>query len=329
MVARARGSFHKAGTTKMHNPITTAGIDTSKAKLDVAVHDSTQAFTVANTKDGWREIAQRLTDASVTRVGIEASGGYERGVVKLLRKHGFTVVLMQPAQVKAFARLTLKRAKNDRLDASLIAACVAALGNDAKAHDPRLETLADHLTFVEQIEEDIARIKTRIEHIHIPRLKRIAQADLKRLRKRREDELARIEAAIRRHADLAQRLALILSVQGIGKRTAISLLVRMPELGRVSREEAAALAGLAPFDDDSGKRRGARHIAGGRGRVRRALYAAALPAAFRWNPALIIFYKRLTAAGKNHKVALVACARKLLIYTNTVLQRGEPWVPQT
>ena len=100
----------------------------------------------------------------------------------------------------------------------------------------------------------------------------------------------------------------------------------MPELGRVSREQVAALAGLAPFDDDSGNHKGQRHIAGGRGRLRRSLFAAALPAAFRWNPALIDLYARLIAAGKPHNLALIACARKLLIYANTVVERGTPWI---
>src|SRR5262249_13072259 len=113
---------------------------------------------------------------------------------------------------------------------------------------------------------------------------------------------------------------------GIGERTALALIIRMPELGRISREQASALAGLAPFDDDSGKYRGQRHIAGGRGRLRRSLYAAAaLPAAFRWHKALIDLYRRLTTAGKAHSLALVACARKLLIYANTVVARGAPW----
>ncbi len=101
----------------------------------------------------------------------------------------------------------------------------------------------------------------------------------------------------------------------------------MPELGRIGRAEAAALAGLAPFDDDSGQRHGKRHIAGGRARLRRTHYAAALPAAFRWNPALQALYARLIGAGKPHKLALIACARKLLIYANTVLSRGSPWTP--
>jgi len=110
--------------------------------------------------------------------------------------------------------------------------------------------------------------------------------------------------------------------------TAVAILVRMPEIGQITREQAAALAGVAPYDDDSGTYAGVRHIAGGRERLRGALYAAALPAAFRWNPQLIALYGRLTGAGKLHKVALIACARKLLIFANTVVARGTPWTPQ-
>lgn len=117
------------------------------------------------------------------------------------------------------------------------------------------------------------------------------------------------------------------SIQGLAIRTALTLVIRMPELGSLTREEAASLAGLAPFDDSSGRRDGQRHIAGGRPNVRTALYAAALPAAYRWNSALIGFYKRLRGNGKTHQKALVACARKLLIYANTVLARGTPWQP--
>ncbi|SUS08311.1 transposase (fragment) [uncultured Defluviicoccus sp.] len=125
--------------------------------------------------------------------------------------------------------------------------------------------------------------------------------------------------------DLAKRFTLVLSVPGIGDRTALALLLRLPELGAVSREQAAALAGLAPFVQQSGRWQGERHIAGGRSRLRRSLYAAALPAAFRWNRALKALYRRLTERGKPHTVALVACARKLLIFANTVVARGTPW----
>jgi transposase len=233
--------------------------------------------------------------------------------------------VLQPLQVKAYARLHLRRAKNDRLDAVLIAACTAALDGPPIAPDPRLPPLADALTFIEQVEEDIARGKTRLEHITQPRLRRLVLADLKRLQARRAAELRRLTQAVRRHDDLAHRLDLVQSVPGIGERTALALILRMPELGHVSREQAAALAGLAPFDDDTGLHKGQRHIAGGRSRPRRSLFAAALPAAFRWNPALVAFYSRLIAQGKPHKLALIACARKLLIYANTVLQRGSPW----
>jgi transposase len=285
----------------------TAGIDTAKNKLDVAVHDQALHWQVENAVTGWRRLAAELVKAGVTKVGIEATGGYERGVVAHLRNEGFVVLVLQPVQVKAFARVHLRRAKNDALDAVLIAACTATLGSP-------------------QIEEDIARFKTRLEHIDEPRLRRLVVADIARLKARRATEIGRIARQLRLHPDLARRFDLVLSVPGIGERTALALIIRMPELGRISREQAAALAGLAPFDDDSGKHRGQRHIAGGRGRLRRSLFAAALPASFRRNKALCELYARLKARGKAHNAALVACARKLLIYANTVVQRGSPWI---
>jgi transposase len=219
-----------------------------------------------------------------------------------------------------------RRAKNDKLDTALIAACTATIDQPRIEPDDRLAKLAQHLTFIEQIEEDIARFKVRLEHVGDPRLRRMVMADIAKLKTRRSAELAHIVTTLRAHDDLARRLDLVLSIPGLGERTAIALIIRMPELGRVTREEAAALAGLAPYDDDSGKHKGQRHIAGGRGRLRRSLFAAALPAAFRWNKALIGLYARLTAHGKAHNAALIACARKLLIYANTVVYRGTPWV---
>jgi transposase len=311
----------------MENIITlTAGIDTSKAKLDIAVHGRTERWQVANAPQGWRCLAAELMKAGVARIGVEATGGYERGVVGHLRAVGFTVLVLQPIQVRAFAKVHLRRAKNDVLDAALIAACAAAINQPRIEPDARLADLAGHLTFVEQIEEDIARLKVRLEHIDETRLRRLVLADVARLKARRAAELTRIVRALRTHDDLGRRLDLVLSVPGIGERTALAIVIRMPELGRVSREEAAALAGLAPFDHDSGTHKGQRRIAGGRGRLRRSLFAAALPAAFRWNKALIALYARLIARGKAHNAALVACARKLLIYANTVVERGTPWV---
>jgi transposase len=229
-------------------------------------------------------------------------------------------------QVRAFARLHLRRAKSDRIDARLIAACTQALDpQQAKVVDPRLDALCDQLTFIEQVEADIARLKTRLEHIRDVRLRTMVTEDIERLRARRADELRRLVAAVREHADLAGRFDLVLSVPGIGERTALALILRMPELGTVSREQAAALAGLAPFVRESGRWEGERHIGSGRSRLRRSLYAAALPAAFRWNAALNALYRRLTERGKPHTVALIACARKLLIFANTVVARATPW----
>jgi len=300
--------------------------DTAKHTLDVAVHGLPLRRKVENGETGWRTLAEELARLAVGRIGIEATGGYERGVVRHLRAAGFTVLVLQPMQVKAYARMRGRRAKNDALDAVLIAACTAAIETPGIAPDARLAELACDLTFVEQIEEDVARFKTRLEHIHDPRQRRIVKADIARLKARRAAELRRIVKALRAHPDLAHRLDLVLTIRGIGERTAVALIVRMPELGSISREQAAALAGLAPFDDDSGTHKGQRHIAGGRARLRRSLFNAALPAAFRWNPALIALYKRLIARGKAHKSAIIACARKLLIYANTVLARGTPWV---
>jgi transposase len=309
----------------MKSSTAVAGIDTAKDKLDVAVHGQASRWRVENNLQGWRRLCAELAKAEVVRVGIEATGGYERGVVRHLQAAGFTVLVLQPIQVRAFARVHLRRAKNDALDAVLIAACAAAIDEPRIEPDQRLTELADLLTFVEQTEEDIARFKTRLEHIDEPRLRRMVLGDIARLKARRIAQIRLIARQLRAHHDLAVRLDLVLSVPGIGERTALALIIRMPELGRISREEAAALAGLAPFDDDSGKHKGQRHIAGGRGRLRRSLFAAALPAAFRWNKALISLYARLTARGTAHNSALIACARKLLIYANTVVARQTPW----
>jgi transposase len=308
------------------NTTITAGIDTGKHKLDVAIHQKAAPLVVDNNAAGWKRLSKHLTAHGVGRVGIEATGGYERGVVNHLRDAGFVVLRLQPLQSKAFARLHLKRAKNDRIDAALIAACAAMIEPPSIAPDVRLERLADHLTFIEHLEEDIARQKTRLEHIAEPRHRRFVNRTLQQLGKQRNAEITQLIKLLRAHADLGRRFDLVLSIPGIGDRTALAIVLRMPELGQVSREQAAALAGLAPYDNDSGTKTGGRHIAGGRGRLRRSLYAAALPAAFHWNPALKELYRRLIGKGAAHKTALIACARKLLIYANTVVHRDTPWV---
>ena len=302
-----------------------AGIDTGKRKLDVAIDGSCEQLQVENTAEGHKVLLEWLQRHKVKRIGIEASGGYEQPVVAALRRKRFVVVVFQPAQVRAYAKFHLQRAKNDKIDAALIAACTAAVKQIYPAPDPRLSPFAEQLTMIDQIGEDITKLKNRIETCRNERIRAVWKEDIARLAKRERTELKALVAAIRQCPDLAERLELIHSVGGAGLPTAVAILVRMPEIGQLTREQAAALAGLAPYDDDSGDQVGARHIDGGRERLRRALYLAALPASFRWNPQLIALYQRLRAAGKEHKRALIACARKLLIFVNTVVARGTPW----
>jgi transposase len=329
MVEGTKGSHHKEGSTKMTQTSTNAaGIDVAKAKLDIAVDGCSERWQVANTPAGFRDLVRLMRRLQVTRIGLEASGGYERDVVEHLRKAGFSVVVLQPIQVRAFATFMLCRAKSDKIDAGLIAACVAYRASSREPPDPRLPPLADLLTFIEQIEEDIACNKVRLEHARNPDQRRFLLAEVKRGKTWRGKMLAKLAAAVKAHDDLAHRLDLVVSIDGIGKRTALALIIRMPELGRITREEAGCLAGLAPFVRESGERKDEAHIAGGRERLRKSLYSAALPAAFFHNPQLIALYQRLTKAGKPHKVALVACARKLVVFANTVLTRDTPWTSQ-
>ena len=305
-----------------------AGIDTGKRKLDVALERRAAPWEVHNDAAGHQALADWLRRHRVKRVGIEASGGYEREVVAELRRQGFVVVVFQPGQVRAYGKFHLRRAKNDKIDAALIAMCTADVEKIHAPPDPRLVPLAEHVTMLDQVTDIMAGNKNRLETCRDPIIRQHWKEEIARLKKLRKTELKRLVAAIRQHADLGARLDLINSVAGIGLPTAVAILVRMPEIGRISREQAAALAGLAPYDEDSGDFIGARHIEGGRERLRGALYCAALPASLRWNPQLIALYRRLTAAGKEHKRALIACARKLLIFANAVVARGTPWIAQ-
>jgi transposase len=310
------------------NSTVCAGIDTGKHKLDVALQGRSQELQVPNTAEGHRQLSMWLRKHRVTRVGIEASGGYEQPVVSHLRQDGFVVVLFQPAQVRAYAKFHLQIAKNDKIDAGLIAECTAATKKIYDPPDPRLAPFAEVVTFIDQIVEDIAHLKTRRASFRDERINAHYSSEIRRHTALMRSELKKLAAEIRKYDDLGTRLDLILSVEGVGLRTALAILVRMPEIGLVTREQAAALVGVAPYDDDSSDHVGPRHISGGRQRLRGNLYNAALPASMRWNPQLIALYKRLTANGKPHKLALVACARKLLIFVNTVVERGTPWTKE-
>jgi len=302
-----------------------AGIDIGKRKLDAALNGSKARLEVDNASDGHQKMVAWLKRHKVERIGVEATGGYEKDVVRALRSAGFVVVVLQPLQVRAYAQFRLQLAKNDKIDAAIIADCTASVDEVRLPPDPRFEAFAAAQTLIDQLNDDIVVYKTRLETSRdgISRTfwRREIAARMAQVRSARKT----LRTEMRAHVDLAAKLDLIISVQGIAEKTAMAILIRMPEIGTLSREEVAALAGLAPYDDDSGKRTGRRHIKGGRTRLRGSIYAASFAATFHWNPQLKTFYERLRAKGKTHKMALVACARKLLIFANTVVARGTPW----
>jgi transposase len=305
-----------------------AGVDVSKAKLDIALtSQETRTWQFANTPTGHAELIAFLDRHAVERVGLEATGGYEIELVQALQDGGFGVIVFQPRQVKAYAHFKLKRAKSDRIDAQLIAQCTLAQGKPGPLRDPRFIPLAEHLVRLEQIEEDLARAKTRRERFRDPRLKAQIEEDIARLSIAKRTEIKALLAAVRAHADLARKLDLLVGIQGVGERTALALLIRMPELGTLSREEAASLLGVAPFIQQTGKSDRPRRTGGGRTRLRTSLFAATQAAARRWNPPLIALYERLTKAGKPHAMAIVACMRKLIIYANAIIAKDTPWTP--
>jgi transposase len=252
-----------------------AGIDTGKRKLDVAIDGSCEQLQVENTAEGHKVLLEWLQRHKVKRIGIEASGGYEQPVVAALRRKRFVVVVFQPAQVRAYAKFHLQRAKNDKIDAALIAACTAAVKQIYPAPDPRLSPFAEQLTMIDQIGEDIMKLKNRIETCRNERIRAVWKEDIARLAKRERTELKALVAAIRQYPDLAERLELIHSVGGAGLPTSVAILVRMPEIGQLTREQAAALAGLAPYDDDSGDQVGPSHRRWARTLAPRALLGGA------------------------------------------------------
>lgn len=302
-----------------------AGIDVSKRTLDAAVLGEARQIQVAGDMEGHARLIAWLGGHGVRRVGLEASGGYERAIAQRLREAGFEVVVHQPAEVRAFARFKRIKAKNDKIDARLIALATAQVEAVRAANDPRLVELAERLTAYEQAADRLAQMKTCLEQVTLADLRAGLRAQLAQAKAWKQhlahDILARIKAC----PDLAARFDLLRSLPGFGRIVAAQQLIRMPELGRLEHGRAASLIGVAPFDRDTGESHGQRHIAGGRGRPRRLLYIAAL-AAIRTNPGYRTLASRLRAAGKPPKVAIVAVMRKLIEAANTVLARGTPWI---
>jgi transposase len=304
-----------------------AGIDVGKHHLDAAVHGLEDQIRVSNDAADLDELVEWLRSHGVRRVGLEASGGYERLAVTHLSAAGFEVVLHQPLEVRLFARLKRMRAKNDRIDARLIAAVTAQVDAVKAATDPWLRELADRLTAYEQITDQLATLKAFMEHVQIKDVAADLKAQIASLARLKARLAAKVLARIKANADLLARYRLLLSLPGVGPIVAAALVVRLPELGAMKRGQAAALLGVAPFDRDSGQFKGKRFITGGRTRPRRLMYLAAL-AAKRFDPGLRAFAERLSASGKPPKVVIVAVMRKLIEAANLVLGRGQPWLKE-
>lgn len=304
-----------------------AGIDVGKRWLDVAVHGLEDALRVENGPAGFSEVVGWLKAREVGRVGLEATGGYERGVRAALEAESFEVVVHQPLEVRRFAQLKRWRAKNDRLDARLIAAATAQVEAVKAARDPRLVELAQRLTAYEQITDQIVELKTFLESVTLKDLALSLRSQIRSLERLKAKLSLDVLRRIKAEADLLARLRLLTSLPGIGAIVAASLVIRMPELGQMHRGQAASLIGVAPFDRDSGQWKGLRFIAGGRARPRRMLYLAAVTAK-RFDPGLKAFAEQLLARGKAKKLVTVAVMRKLIEAANLVLGRGQPWLPQ-
>jgi transposase len=309
---------------RVKHTMAVAGVDVGKRKLDAAVHGQSELTLVANDAVGIRQLITWLRERSVERVGMEATGGYERELRLALVAAGFEVVVHQPIEIKLFAKLKRWKAKNDRLDARLIAAASAQVDAVRAAQDPRLVELAERLTAYEQITHQAAQLKNLLESLRLADLVRMTRAQIRSLERMKAKLKADIILRIKAEADLLNRFKLVLSIPGFGPITAASAVIRMPELGSMQRGQAAALLGVAPFDRDSAQFTGVRFIAGGRRRPRRMLYMAAL-AARKHDPGFRAFADRLVARGKKKKVALVAVMRKLIEAANLVLARGQPW----
>jgi transposase len=303
------------------------GVDVSKDRLDVHVCPSDQAFAVARDGEGLAALVERLRAFAPRLIAVEATGGYERVVAAALAGAGLPLAVVNPAQVRAFATALGKRAKNDPIDAQVIARFAEATKPPARpVADDTMRLLADLVARRRQIVEMIVAEGQRERRASDKRLTK----SIARLRKALERELAEIDQAIddqvRGSPAWAATEDLLASVPGVGSTTARTLIADLPELGTLDRRQIAALAGLAPWTRQSGQWKGKSFIGGGRKTVRSALFVAAMVAS-RFNPVLQAFRAKLLAAGKPKIVALIAVARKLLTILNAIVRDKKPWQP--
>ncbi|HEY6920053.1 MAG TPA: IS110 family transposase [Methyloceanibacter sp.] len=308
------------------NEVVVVGIDVAKDKVDACIRALSQRQTFPSTAEGRRALIRWLRQHKVGKAAMEASGGYERDWAKALREARIEVRIVDPKRVRNFARSAGRLAKNDTIDAEMIA-WFAETFTDApgQASDAARDELAQIVNARQALLELQTSLQNRSEHA-TPDVVQKMQA---RLLKKIAGEVAKLEAAIavlvKATPHLAEFAEIIESVPGLGKVSSAGLVAAMPELGQVSNKVAAALLGVAPYDDDSGQRRGDRHIKGGRRKVRNLFYMACLGAATRHNPVIKAFYDRLIDKGKAKKVALTACMRKLIGILNTMIARRQKW----
>jgi transposase len=300
------------------------GIDVSKNRLDVHILPGDEAFSVSRDAAGLEELVARLAPMTVATIAVEATGGFETVVAASLAAAGLPVVVVNPAQVRAFAQAVGQRAKTDPIDAAMIARFVVATNPEIRPlPDAETQALADLVTRRRQIIQMIVAEKQRQK-----RAPRRTGKSIARLLKALEKELTSldqdIDGAVRGSPAWREKENLLASVPGIGPVIARTLLADLPELGTLDRRQIAALVGLAPWTRQSGQWRGRSFIGGGRSSVRAALFPGAMAAA-RHNPQLRDFHQRLIAAGKPKMVALIAVARKLLTILNAILRDNRPW----
>jgi transposase len=301
------------------------GIDVSKDRLDVHVLPSGEVFAVTNDPDGLADLVSRVQGVSATSVVLEATGGYEAAATSALALAGLPVVVVNPAQVRAFAGALGRRAKSDPIDAWVIARFAEAVRPPPRPlPSAEQQLLGELLARRRQILQMLGAERQRLVRAQDLRLKK----SLRRLIAALEKELAALDSdidqAVRASPLWQAKEDLLKSVPGVGPVVARTLLAELPELGTLNRRQAAALAGLAPFTRQSGRWRGKASIGGGRAHVRSALFMAALSAA-RFHPELKAFNSHLLAAGKPKMVALIAVARKLLTLLNAILRDQKPW----
>jgi len=300
------------------------GIDVSKGWLDVAVEPSGQFWRTENNEQAIANLSERLAGLTPVRIVVEATGGYEVKLVTRLCEANLPVARVNPGRVRKLAQGLNWLAKTDRIDAKLL----ARFGEKA---DPRLTKLPNEherrlaalVKRRKQVLDMLVAEQNRLETAE-PEVVQYIQDSTTVLQKQLDELDQAIQSLIDKTPDLKDKQDLLLTVPGVGPVTASTLASQLPELGACDRKEIAALVGIAPFSHDSGKKRGKRFIKGGRPSVRSVLYMAALSAT-RFNPVIRVFYNRLIQAGKEKKVALVACMRKLLTILNAMIRNHQPW----